>query len=42
MTRIARIRPFTNRIVNPITRRFAGWMPGSRSSREIEELGRTT
>ena len=28
MTRIARIRPFTNRIVNPITRRFAGWVPG--------------
>ena len=28
MTRIARIRPFTNRIVNPITRRFAGQLPG--------------
>ena len=28
MTKIARIRPFTNRIVNPITRRFAGWVPG--------------
>jgi deazaflavin-dependent oxidoreductase (nitroreductase family) len=28
VTKIARIRPFTNRIVNPITRRFAGWMPG--------------
>jgi deazaflavin-dependent oxidoreductase (nitroreductase family) len=28
MTRIARIRPFTNLVINPITRRFAGWMPG--------------
>ena len=28
MTVIARIRPFTNRIINPITRRFAGRVPG--------------
>jgi deazaflavin-dependent oxidoreductase (nitroreductase family) len=28
MTKIARIRPFTNRVINPITRRFAGWLPG--------------
>jgi deazaflavin-dependent oxidoreductase (nitroreductase family) len=28
MTAIARLRPFTNRIINPITRRFAGRMPG--------------
>ena len=28
MTMIERIRPFTNRIVNPITRRFAGRVPG--------------
>ena len=28
MTMLAPIRPFTNRIVNPITRRFAGWVPG--------------
>lgn len=28
MTRIAWIRPFTNRIVNPITRRVAGHLPG--------------
>ena len=25
---IARIRPFTNRVINPITRRFAGHLPG--------------
>ena len=28
MTMLAPIRPFTIRIVNPITRRFAGWVPG--------------
>jgi deazaflavin-dependent oxidoreductase (nitroreductase family) len=28
MTAIARLRPFTNRIINPVTRRFAGRMPG--------------
>ena len=27
-TRIRFIRPFTTKVVNPITRRFAGWMPG--------------
>jgi deazaflavin-dependent oxidoreductase (nitroreductase family) len=26
-TRMRVIRPFTTRIVNPITRRFAGWLP---------------
>jgi deazaflavin-dependent oxidoreductase (nitroreductase family) len=26
--RIRAIRPFTMRVVNPITRRFAGWLPG--------------
>ena len=31
MTRAPRlhaIRPFTMRVVNPVTRRFAGWLPG--------------
>lgn len=28
MTLISGLRPFTNRIVNPITRRFAGRVPG--------------
>ena len=28
MTMIGPIRPFTNRIINPITRRFAGHVPG--------------
>lgn len=27
-TRIRFMRPFTTRVINPITRRFAGWMPG--------------
>ncbi len=27
-TRIQFMRPFTKRVINPITRRFAGWMPG--------------
>jgi deazaflavin-dependent oxidoreductase (nitroreductase family) len=26
--RLSVIRPFTMRVVNPITRRFAGWLPG--------------
>ncbi|HET9346670.1 MAG TPA: nitroreductase family deazaflavin-dependent oxidoreductase [Candidatus Limnocylindrales bacterium] len=26
-TRMRIIRPFTTRIVNPVTRRFAGWLP---------------
>jgi len=26
-TRMRFIRPFTTRVVNPITRRFAGWLP---------------
>ena len=28
MTLISPLRPFTNRIINPITRRFAGHVPG--------------
>ena len=28
MTLISPLRPFTNRIINPITRRFAGRVPG--------------
>ena len=27
-TRITRLRPFTNHLVNPLTRRVAGWLPG--------------
>jgi deazaflavin-dependent oxidoreductase (nitroreductase family) len=27
-TRIRFMRPFTKRIINPITTRFAGWLPG--------------
>ena len=27
-TRIRFIRPFTARVINPLTRRFAGWLPG--------------
>src|SRR5262245_4177529 len=27
-TRIRSIRPFTARVVNPVTRLFAGWVPG--------------
>jgi deazaflavin-dependent oxidoreductase (nitroreductase family) len=27
-TRIRPIRPFTARVINPLTRRFAGWLPG--------------
>ena len=27
-TRITWLRPFTNRVINPVTRRFAGWLPG--------------
>ncbi len=27
-TRLTRIRPFTQRVVNPVTRRFAGRLPG--------------
>jgi deazaflavin-dependent oxidoreductase (nitroreductase family) len=27
-TRIRFMRSFTSRVINPITRRFAGWMPG--------------
>ena len=27
-TRIRFIRPFTKRVINPLTRRFAGWLPG--------------
>ena len=26
--RMALLRPFTTRIVNPLTRRVAGWLPG--------------
>jgi deazaflavin-dependent oxidoreductase (nitroreductase family) len=28
VTRIRFIRPFTARVINPVTRRFAGWLPG--------------
>lgn len=28
VTRIRFIRPFTARVINPLTRRFAGWLPG--------------
>jgi hypothetical protein len=28
MTMLAPIRPFTTRVINPVTRRFAGWVPG--------------
>src|SRR5262249_31797682 len=27
-TRIRFIRPFTKRVINPVTRLFAGWLPG--------------
>ncbi len=27
-TRIRFMRPFTARVINPLTRRFAGWLPG--------------
>jgi deazaflavin-dependent oxidoreductase (nitroreductase family) len=27
-TRMWRVRPFTKRLINPLTRLFAGWMPG--------------
>ncbi len=27
-TRMSFLRPFTTRLVNPISRRFAGWLPG--------------
>lgn len=27
-TRFSRLRPFATRFVNPVTRLFAGWMPG--------------
>jgi len=27
-TRMSFLRPFTTRVVNPISRRFAGWLPG--------------
>jgi deazaflavin-dependent oxidoreductase (nitroreductase family) len=27
-TRIRFLRPFTKRVINPVTRLFAGWMPG--------------
>jgi deazaflavin-dependent oxidoreductase (nitroreductase family) len=26
--RVRFVRPFANRVINPITRRFAGWLPG--------------
>jgi deazaflavin-dependent oxidoreductase (nitroreductase family) len=27
-TRMSFLRPFTTRVMNPISRRFAGWLPG--------------
>ena len=27
-TRMSFLRPFTTRLVNPVSRRFAGWLPG--------------
>jgi deazaflavin-dependent oxidoreductase (nitroreductase family) len=27
-TRIRYLRPFTTRVINPVTRRFVGWLPG--------------
>jgi deazaflavin-dependent oxidoreductase (nitroreductase family) len=27
-TRMSFLRPFTTRVVNPVSRRFAGWLPG--------------
>jgi deazaflavin-dependent oxidoreductase (nitroreductase family) len=27
-TRIRPVRPFTARVINPLTQRFAGWLPG--------------
>jgi hypothetical protein len=34
-----RVLPFTRRVVNPVTRLFAGWMPGFGM---LTYLGRTT
>jgi hypothetical protein len=30
-----RVRPFTRRVVNPVTRLFAGWMPGLSRGRDV-------
>ena len=37
--RLRFIHPFTKRVVNPITRRFAGWLPGFAI---LENVGRTS
>ncbi|MCA1648565.1 MAG: nitroreductase family deazaflavin-dependent oxidoreductase [Chloroflexi bacterium] len=38
-TRIRFIRPFTARVINPLTRRFAGWLPGFAI---LSHVGRTS
>jgi deazaflavin-dependent oxidoreductase (nitroreductase family) len=38
-TRIRLIRPFTARVVNPVTRLFAGWLPGFAI---LSHVGRTS
>jgi deazaflavin-dependent oxidoreductase (nitroreductase family) len=38
-TRIRFIRPFTKRVINPLTRRFAGWLPGFAI---LSHVGRTS
>jgi len=39
VTRIRFIRPFTARVINPVTRRFAGWLPGFAI---LSHVGRTS
>jgi deazaflavin-dependent oxidoreductase (nitroreductase family) len=41
-TRIRFIRPFTARVINPLTRMFAGWLPGFAILSHVgRESGRT-
>jgi deazaflavin-dependent oxidoreductase (nitroreductase family) len=39
VTRIRFIRPFTARVINPVTRLFAGWLPGFAI---LSHVGRTS